>query len=209
MLFLGIENWNNVFGEALPLELTSQIKIGNLQIGAKCAPSQDFTLNLSTPNSLASLKYRLAKEKHFYSHYKISPFVTPEEHLQYKYLVCLDGNTCTYPGLQWRLQSNSLVFKPKSNEMQWYYEGLVPNYHYLALDRDCANLISKLQWARQNDHLAHQIARQSTKFANEHLSQPAIYHYLTLLLREYETIQVTHNLALDSTIHEYTPFCRY
>ncbi|MDN3504949.1 MAG: glycosyl transferase family 90 [Rhabdochlamydiaceae bacterium] len=150
-----------------------------------------------------------SKRKNFYSHYNISPFVTPEEHLQYKYLISLDGNTCTYPGLQWRLQSNSLVFKPKSNEIQWYYEGLVPNYHYLALESDCSNLISKLNWARQHDNLAHKIARQSTQFANENLNQLAIYHYLALLLREYERVQVTHDLAVDSDIDEYTPFCRY
>lgn len=144
----------------------------------------------------------LHQRRHILTDYSITGFLTPEEHLKYKYLICVDGNTCTYPGLHWRLQSNSLVIKPKSNKIQWYYEGLIPDYHYLLVDQDLANLLPKLKWASHHDKIAKEIAEHASQFASENLSQRAVFHYLILLLKEYQKVLAKPTLATDLAFYE-------
>ena len=51
-----------------------------------------------------------------------SKFIDPVDHLQYKYLVSIDGNRCSWERLVWHLHSDSLVFKHQSNQVQWFYK---------------------------------------------------------------------------------------
>ncbi|HSX13956.1 MAG TPA: glycosyl transferase family 90, partial [Chlamydiales bacterium] len=50
--------------------------------------------------------------------------VSWEEFLSCKYLPTMDGVMCAAPALQWRLLSNSVTFKPETNEIQWFYRAL-------------------------------------------------------------------------------------
>ena len=145
-------------------------------------------------------------KKQFSRRFSLRPFTTPEQHLNYKYLICVDGNTCSFPGLQWRLLSNSLVIKAKSKNIQWFYDGLIPDHHYLSVDRDLANLIPKIAWAKDHDDIAFQIAQNASKFAVENLSQEAIFQYLCLLLIEYQKVYQSHAMAFDSRMNESCPF---
>ncbi|MCF7806423.1 MAG: hypothetical protein K9M13_02105, partial [Simkaniaceae bacterium] len=138
----------------------------------------------------------------FLDQFHIASFLTPEAHLKYKYLICLDGNACTYPGLHWRLLSNSVVLKPDSSSIQWYYEGLIPDYHYISIEKDMADLILKLKWAQDHDEKAHQIADNATQFAQDNLSLEAILQYLCLLLQEYEKVCNEQNEALDLYVYK-------
>ncbi len=112
-------------------------------------------------------------------------FLSPADQIAYKYLICLDGNTTTYPGMHWRLLSNSLVFKHDSVNIQWYYDALIPYTHYIPIANDCSNLKTQLDWAEQHDQIARQIARNATEFAENNLSLPAIFAYTAHLLNTY------------------------
>ncbi|MCI5051705.1 MAG: hypothetical protein MRY21_01045 [Simkaniaceae bacterium] len=112
-------------------------------------------------------------------------FLTPTDQLAYKYLICLDGNTCTYPGLHWRLLANSVVLKHESDNIQWFYDALTPFEHYIPIKNDCANLVAMLSWAEANDPQAEKIAQNATDFAKENLSTAAIYLYVKCLLEQY------------------------
>ncbi len=105
--------------------------------------------------------------------------------IKYKYQIVLDGDTCTYPGLQWRLLSNSVLFKPASPLMMWFEGALIPWKHYIPLKADLSDLEEKIYWAFFHDERAKEIADNATSFAKDFLSEEAIYVYCYKLLNAY------------------------
>lgn len=118
----------------------------------------------------------------------MAPFLSPPEHLDYKYLICMDGNTSSYPGLHWRLLSNCAVIKQDSDYIQWYYRGLVPYRDYIPLKSDLSNLKESIEYLRMHDDIAYQIAKNGQEFAHKNLSTDACYYYLDQVLIEYTKI---------------------
>ncbi len=56
------------------------------------------------------------------------------ENVRYKYLVDIDGNTNSWPGLFMKLASGGAVFKLSSEYRQWYYDRLIPGENHLPMD---------------------------------------------------------------------------
>lgn len=50
------------------------------------------------------------------------------DQLNYKYHMCIDGNTCRFD--IWYLNVNNVIFKKKSREMLWYYPLYTDNNNY-------------------------------------------------------------------------------
>ncbi len=111
--------------------------------------------------------------------------VTQKDHLKYKYLVDVDGNTCTFERYFWALLSNSVVLKQMTPNIQWYYGGLKPYVHFVPVNEDLSDLLEKIQWAGTHDREAKQIAENATAFIKEELSLEDVFVYMTCLLREY------------------------
>jgi len=109
-------------------------------------------------------------------------FVQPEDSLKYKYLIDVDGNTCTFPRLFWILASNSLLIKHDSPDVQWFYAALEPNVHYLPCKRDLSDLRKVISWARKNDKKCEQMMKNGKKFTETHLqlNHTLLYTYLLL-----------------------------
>jgi len=79
--------------------------------------------------------------------FPLKNFITPAESLKYKYLLDVDGHSCSYSRMAWILYSNSLLFKHTSNKVQWYYDKLQPYVHYLPVLEDFSNLEAQYVWA--------------------------------------------------------------
>lgn len=114
-----------------------------------------------------------------------APTMSHKEQIKYKYQIVLDGDTCTYPGLQWRLLCNSLLFKPASPLIMWFDKALIPWKHYIPVHQDLSDLEEKINWAMTHDEEAEQIAKNATCFAREFLSEKAIYVYCYKILTAY------------------------
>lgn len=112
-----------------------------------------------------------------------------KDHLDYKYLVVPDGNTCTYPRYYLGLFSNSVVFKQNSDQIQWYYRALVPYEHFVPVEDDFSNLPEMVEWAKKNDLKMRMISRNATDFVNQNLLPKHIYNYVEALIREYASTQ--------------------
>lgn len=56
-------------------------------------------------------------------------------------------------------------------------------HHYVPVNRDLSNLVEKIQWAKQNDEVAREIAQQAQQFANEHLTPDKVLCYHVTLLK--------------------------
>lgn len=123
-------------------------------------------------------------------------WVNHKNHLKYKYLVVPDGNTCTYPRYYLGLLSNSVVFKQKSNQVQWYYKGLQPFVHYIPVAYDFSDLPELVLWARNHDAELKKISRHALSFVNRNLKSKQIYDYVEWLLKEYAKKQQSTSIEL-------------
>lgn len=119
------------------------------------------------------------------ANHMMSHFETIPNHLKYRYLVDVDGNSCTYPRYYWILLSTSLPFKQVSDNVQWFYGALVSYQHYVPLEVDSSDIFEKVKWAKEHDEEAKQIAANGTEFAATQLSPENIYLYLYKVLLEY------------------------
>ncbi len=119
----------------------------------------------------------------------VSGSVSRPDHLKYKYLVDVDGNSCSYERYFWLLLSNSLVIKQVTPNIQWYYGGLEPYKHYLPVKADLSDLMEKIEWAREHDEEARLMAERATEFVRDNLSPEDTLLYLYLLLKEYASLQ--------------------
>lgn len=116
-------------------------------------------------------------------------FVSPSDSLKYKYLVDVDGNTCAWDRLYWSLLSNSVVFKQKSTEREWYYSILKPYEHFIPIASDCSDLPMKIEWAKSHDAEARQISENATNFVRQNLNKNAIHQYFYHVLLKYAELQ--------------------
>lgn len=116
-------------------------------------------------------------------------FVQPKDSLRCKYLIDVDGCTCSWSRLYWTLLSNCTVFKQVTDNIEWFYGALMPNFHYVPIARDMSDLVEKIHWAKKNDRKMRIISENATKFVEENLSEEMIYLYLYLLLVRYAELQ--------------------
>ena len=116
-------------------------------------------------------------------------FLLPKEHLTYKYQICLDGVTCTYPSNVWKLLSGSVTFKQNSKYVMWFYKALKPWVHYIPIKHDLSDLIEKINWAIEHDEEAKQIAENAQSFAKENLLEEHLMLYCYKVLKKYASLQ--------------------
>jgi hypothetical protein len=68
-----------------------------------------------------------------------------KDHLKYRYLFVADGWGAAWRRVPLILSSNSLMVKPYSDNIQWFYDLVKPNEHYLPLKNDLSDLLPKLK----------------------------------------------------------------
>lgn len=144
----------------------------------------------------SSLVQGASTHHHFFlQHNMISPVVYPQEQVQYRYLVDVDGNASTYSRFYWILRSNCTPLKQTSQFIQWYYPLLIPYNHYIPIQEDLSDLQQQLNWTKNHPEKAHLIAENSSNFAKEHLTTEHAFLYLYALLLEYS------NYFNNETLH--------
>jgi hypothetical protein len=122
----------------------------------------------------------------FCSLFPLKPYADLEEHLCYKYLIDVDGNTTTYRGYQF-LFSNSLLFKQASDEFLWYYDAWQPFVHFIPVKVDFSDLLEKILWAINNDKKAEEIANRATRLALDVFCVENIEEFTHRLLCQYQS----------------------
>ncbi len=120
----------------------------------------------------------------------LGPMVSQADHLRYKYLVDVDGNSCSFERYFWALLSNSVVLKQMTPNIQWYYGALNPYEHFIPVKEDLSDLFDQIQWAKTHDKEAQQIAARATAFIRNELTPEDTLVYMTHLLREYAKRQI-------------------
>lgn len=70
--------------------------------------------------------------------------------IEYKYILDIDGNACTWDATAWKLNSGSVIFKPESDWIQWFYDDYQPWTHYVPLKDDFSDIQEKFLWCEKN-----------------------------------------------------------
>lgn len=112
------------------------------------------------------------------------PFVAPEEQLHHRYLIAIEGDG-TATSLAWQLFSGSTVCIADGFSVEWFYDALQPYVHYLPLRRNSTDIEEKINYLREHDGEAAEIARHAREFAQEWLSDESVFFYFYKLLHAY------------------------
>lgn len=118
-----------------------------------------------------------------------SQFISWDEMLHFKYHMAIDGVTCSFPATQWKLLSGCLVFKQESDDIQYYYDELIPWKHYVPVKGDLSDIKEKILWAKTHDAEAQAIAKNAREFALTHLMPEHIFEYCYKVLVKYASLQ--------------------
>ena len=85
------------------------------------------------------LSRRLGKDKEI-----ISKRTYKKEHLQYRYLLSADGFATAWKRPIWIMQSNSILFKVFSKEVQYFYNLLVPDENFILVRNDLSDMFEQM-----------------------------------------------------------------
>jgi hypothetical protein len=126
----------------------------------------------------------------FSTKYALVPMVPLAESLEYKYLIDIDGYSCSFSRMAWLLRANSLIFKHASNKVQWYYHLLHPWVHYVPLKADFSDLYTQYQWAEAHPEAVQKIIMHANQLGYTTFTRE------NLLLATYQGLIKYHNLVL-------------
>lgn len=95
------------------------------------------------------------------------PKISIREHLNYKFILTLEGNDVA-TSLKWVMSSGSIAVMPLPTYETWFMEGtLIPDFHYIKIEKDYSDLDEKLNYYINNPDKA----RQITINAHQYLEQ--------------------------------------
>jgi len=95
----------------------------------------------------------------------IKPKISIIDHLQYKFILSLEGNDVA-TNLKWIMSSNSIAVMPKPKYETWFMEGrLVGGQHYIEIADDYTDLHQKLEYYINNTPEAEAIIKNANAFA--------------------------------------------
>jgi hypothetical protein len=115
----------------------------------------------------------------------IKDFLTIDEHLDYKFILCLEGNDVA-TNLKWVMSSNSLAVMPKPKFETWYMEGtLIPNHHYVEIKDDYSDLEERLTFYINNPQEANRIIENAHAYVNQFANQAQEDLISLLVLEKY------------------------
>lgn len=93
--------------------------------------------------------------------------MTIEEQLDYKFILCLEGNDVA-SNLKWVMSSNSLAVMPRPRCETWFMEGtLVPDVHYVEIKDDYSDLEERLRFFMAHPDKAQQIIENANLYVEQ------------------------------------------
>jgi hypothetical protein len=103
-------------------------------------------------------------------------WISRRDMIHYKYILDIDGAASTWDATAWKLNSGSVIIKPKSIWRQWFYEKYIPGVHYMEINNDMSNLREVYEWCESHPDECHKMIQNSqdlfqTVYAQENMIQ--------------------------------------
>lgn len=97
----------------------------------------------------------------------MTPKKTIREHLDYKFIMALEGNDVA-SNLKWVMSSNSIAVMTRPTCETWFMEGtLRPDYHYIEVKEDFSDLEEKLTYYLRHPEEAQAIIRHAHAYVSQ------------------------------------------
>jgi len=142
-------------------------------------------LSMSYPEKVDAKLTQALFFKHVPSMYgDIVPKIPFREFFDYKFQITVDGMVSAYR-VPFILGGPSVVFKQDSFFYEHFYADIEPWVHYVPFNHNLNNLIQRLNWAQENDHLAHIISENARHFVRTELKPSDVYCYVYRLFNRY------------------------
>jgi hypothetical protein len=109
--------------------------------------------------------------------------------MKHKYILLIDGFASPWQRDFWAFHSNSTVLKQKSDIISWFYPLTEPGVHYLPIEHDMSDLVSRVRHIQANDREALSIAENSQRFSDVMLNDDAISRYMVEVLTTYAKLR--------------------
>ncbi|MEK6734137.1 MAG: glycosyl transferase family 90 [Pseudomonadota bacterium] len=116
-------------------------------------------------------------------------YIKEVDHLKYKYLIAIDGNTCPWVRVPWIMLSNSVLVKQETQKIEWFYPAIKPYVHYVPVKEDLTDIFAQIEWMKANDEKVKEISENAQKFVNNELMPENIDAQMAIILNEYSKIQ--------------------
>lgn len=133
---------------------------------------------------------------------KKNDFVKESDHLDYKYLIAIDGNTCPWQRIPWIMLSNSILIKQETSNVQWFYKALEAYKNYVPVKEDLSNIFTQIDWLKKHDQQAKQISLNAQQFIENNLLLEDIDKQMVITLNEYSKIQTDAKIIPSITLAE-------
>ena len=128
-----------------------------------------------------------------------SPKMTISEHLNYKFIMCIEGNDVA-SNLKWVMSSNSIAVMPKPTCETWFMEGtLQPDCHYIEVKPDFSDLIEKTRYYIEHPHKALAIIEHAHEYVHQFLDKKREKLVSLMVLEKYFSITNESVLISDKT----------
>ncbi len=108
------------------------------------------------------------------------PPIAQEQQYNYKYILSMDGNTASYDRPPWAMNSRSLLFKYRSNDILWYYPLLHEGTQFVGVD-DANDILNKRLYFNANPGHAQYIIQNANHFVKTFLTPATTLLYTTYL----------------------------
>ncbi|XP_043928873.1 protein O-glucosyltransferase 1 [Protopterus annectens] len=109
------------------------------------------------------------------------------DHCQYKYLFNFRGVAASFR-FKHLFLCGSLVFHVGNEWLEFFYTQLKPWVHYIPIKQDLSDVSDLLQFVRENDDIAKDIAERGRQFILDHLTMEDVSCYWETLLNEYSKL---------------------
>ena len=70
--------------------------------------------------------------------------VSITDHIKYKYLISIDGNTCAWQRVPWIMLSGSVLLLVETDMEEWFYADMIPYFHYVPIKKDFSDLLEQI-----------------------------------------------------------------
>jgi hypothetical protein len=94
-------------------------------------------------------------------------WIESREMVEYKYILDMDGNACTWDATAWKLNSGSVLMKVESGWRQWFYDSFHPWTHYVPIADDFSDLQEKYHWCETHPEECERMVSNAKDFFQE------------------------------------------
>jgi hypothetical protein len=111
-------------------------------------------------------------------------WISRRDMIHYKYILDIDGAASTWDATAWKLNSGSVIIKPKSIWRQWFYDQYIPGIHYMEINNDMSNLREVYEWCETHPDECHKMIQHSQELFQTVYAQENIIQYTKTVLEQ-------------------------